>query len=156
MPLEEAEGSPAPQGSQGPQGQRGSPEQLACWDLPAPRAPRGSQAEARWWATMATSARRSRKSAPWPSWGLLVFPGKQAHLVLQGSQARRGRSGCQAPQDLTGKRGLEADQETQALPVPKVPPERLGLQESREKMDKWGAQEKRGPRGSQARQAGRV
>lgn len=136
-PLEEAEGSPAPQGSLGPQGQReklvsmaklalqesretrGTLERLENRDQLAPRAPRENQGKERWWIAMPVSTRRSR--------GPLVFPGKPAHLDLQASQARRGRLDCQALQDTMEKRDLEANQETWALLVPKAPQESLGL-----------------------------
>lgn len=83
-PLEEAEGSPVPQGSLGPQGQRGmlelmatpapqdgketrgSPEQLENKDLLAPRAPRANRGRERWWTTTETSTRLSRRSGRWP------------------------------------------------------------------------------------------
>lgn len=83
-PLEEAEGSPVHQGSQGPQGQREklvlmarpahqdsretreSLEQLENRDQLAPRAPRENQGKERWWITMQTSTRLSRRSGHWP------------------------------------------------------------------------------------------
>lgn len=83
-PLEEAEGSPVPQGSQGPRGQRGtlelmarlapqddketrgSLEQLENRDLLAPRAPRVNQGKESWWTTTGTSVRLSRRSGHWP------------------------------------------------------------------------------------------
>lgn len=138
-PLEEAEGSPAPQDSPGPPGQReklvsmarlappesrgtrGTLERLENRDQLAPRAPRESQGKERRWSATPASTRRSR--------GPLVFPGRSAHLELQGSQARRGRLDCQALQATMEKRDLEANQETWALLVPKAPQESLGLQE---------------------------
>lgn len=63
---------------------------------------------------------------------------------------------CQALQDTTGRRDLEANQETWALLVPKAPLGRLGLQERREKTDTRGARERRGRKGSRGRQAPRV
>lgn len=83
-PLEEAEGSPVPQGSRGPRGQRGtlelmarlapqddketrgSLEQLENRDLLAPRAPRVNQGKESWWTTTGTSVRLSRRSGHWP------------------------------------------------------------------------------------------
>lgn len=83
-PLEEAEGSPVPQGFLDPQGQRGKLEQMARQapqdgketrgsleqlenrDLLAPRAPRAKLGKERWWTTMATSTRLSRRSGHWP------------------------------------------------------------------------------------------
>lgn len=83
-PLEETEGSPALQGSLDPQGQReklvsmarsvpqdgretrGSLEQLENRDQLAPRAPRENQGKERWWITMQTSTRLSRRSGHWP------------------------------------------------------------------------------------------
>lgn len=83
-PLEEAEGNLALQGSLDPQGQRekrvsmarsapqggketrGSLEQLENRDQLAPRAPRENQGKERWWITMETSMRLSRRSGHWP------------------------------------------------------------------------------------------
>lgn len=82
-PLEEAEGSLAPQGSLDPQGRReklvskagpgpqdgketrGSLEQLEKRDQLAPRVPRENRGK-RWWITMETSMRLSRRSERWP------------------------------------------------------------------------------------------
>lgn len=64
--------------------------------------------------------------------------------------------GCLGLQDTTGRRDLEANQETWVPPVPKVPPGSLGLQAAREKTGTRGAQERRGTRGSRARQARRA
>lgn len=137
-PLEQAEGSQAPQGSPGLQGQReklvsmarpapreskgirGTLERLEHRDQLAPRAPRERPGKERRTA-MPASTRRSR--------GPLVFPGRSARLELQGSRARRGRLDCQALQATMGKRDLEANQETWAPLVPKAPRESPGLQE---------------------------
>lgn len=68
-PLEEAEGSPVPQGFLDPQGQRGKLEQMARQapqDGKETRAPRAKLGKERWWTTMATSTRLSRRSGHWP------------------------------------------------------------------------------------------
>lgn len=45
---------------------RGSLEQLEDRDQLAPRAPRENQGKVRWWITMETSVRLSRRSGRWP------------------------------------------------------------------------------------------